>query len=161
MARSLMLRPRRSSRLSVWLIPLLGAAPVSHADDLAGVEDPNRARNNYMLNCQGCHGPNGAGNSLADVPKMQGFLGNFLKVDGGRAFLVQVPGSANTALPDGALAEVLNWMLPTMSGSEMPANFTPYSPEEVSRLRQSPESDVIGRRAALIDDMRKRGILTD
>lgn len=154
MARSLIAWPPTA------LFLLLGALPIQ-AEELAGVEDASRARNNYMLNCQGCHGPNGEGNELAHVPKMQGFVGNFLKVEGGREFVVQVPGSAYAALPDDALAELLNWMLPTMSRGQMPAEFRPYRTKEVSALRQSPETDVIGRRASLIQAMQNQGVATN
>jgi hypothetical protein len=111
-----------------------------------------------MLNCQGCHGPSGEGNETAEVPRMQGFVGKFLTVEGGREFMVQVPGSANTALADSALAEVLNWMLLTMSADEVPANFVPYDAVEVGRLRQTPETNVLGRRAALIEAMGRKRI---
>jgi hypothetical protein len=70
------------------------------------------------------------------------------------------PGSANTALADGALAEVLNWMLLTMSADEVPANFVPYDAAEVGRLRQTPETNVLGRRAALIEAMGRKRIST-
>ena len=148
-------------KFAIALIFLLLAPAVTFAGELSGVEDPIRAKNNYMLNCQGCHGPQGEGNTRAEVPRMQNFVGNFLRVEGGREFMVQVPGSANTALGDQALAELLNWMLPTMSGASLPARFLPYEAEEVSRLRKSPEIDVIGRRAGLIEAMRAQGIEAD
>ena len=147
----------RLIRTSAWLIPLLGIASLSSAENLAGVDDPIRASSNYKLNCRGCHGPIGEGNISADVPRMQGFIGNFLKVDGGREFLVQVPGSATTPLPDDALAELLNWLLLTMGGTSMPEDFSPYDAREVAALRKTPETDVIGRRAALIEAMRNLG----
>ncbi len=149
------------ARPFVWLVPFLCTAPLALAEDMVGVDDPIRAGNNYMLNCRGCHGPNGNGSPVSDVPNMRGFIGNFLKVEGGREFLVQVPGSANTPLSDDALAELLNWMLSVMSGPELPADFTPYGAGEVSALRKTPEADVIGRRAALIEAMRERGIHTE
>ncbi len=120
-----------------------------------GVEDEARARTNYMLNCQGCHGVDGAGNASGDVPLMKGFVGRFLQVPGGREFLVQVPGSANAALTDAALAELLNWMLFRISASELPAGFLPYTGEEVGRLRKTPEADVVGRRAALVREIER------
>jgi cytochrome c553 len=147
-------RSRRPWPLSILLCLPLAAA----AAELPGVDDAGRARTNYMLSCQGCHGPAGEGNALADVPRMRGFVGNFLTVEGGRAFMVQVPGSANSPLSDAALAELLNWMLTTMSGDELPAEFRPFTEGEVSHLRQTPEADVVGRRAALIDAMGQRRI---
>ena len=65
--------------------------------------DENRARTNYMINCQGCHGPTALGSEAADVPRMKDFVGNFLHVPGGRAYLVQVPGSANASISDACL----------------------------------------------------------
>jgi hypothetical protein len=74
-------------------------------------------------------------------------------VAGGREFLVQVPGSANAALNDAALAEVLNWMLPQLSPRQIPADFEPYTEAEVGRLRQHPLENVIAARAKLIAKM--------
>ena len=50
-------------------------------------------------------------------------------------------------------------MLQTLSKDELPASFSPYGAIEVSKLRQAPESDVIGRRAALLAAMRQQGVL--
>ncbi|HEY5645872.1 MAG TPA: hypothetical protein VIS76_08030 [Pseudomonadales bacterium] len=137
---------------------LVACCPAALADSLPGVDNAERARTNYILKCQGCHGPNAEGSHIAQVPRMQGFAGNFLRVPGGREFMVQVPGTATAALSDPALAELLNWLLPTISKVEMPADFAPYSTEEVARLRQSPAIDVGERRAALIDALGMQGI---
>ena len=118
-----------------------------------GVENANRAKVNYMLNCQCCHGPDGTGTNDGSVPTMKNFLGNFLHVEGGREFLVRVPGSANAAMSDAALAEVLNWMLPKISKQQMPRDFKPYTAQEVKRLRAQPLQDVIGERERLIELM--------
>ena len=127
-----------------WLLPFVLAQPL-----YAG-EPPNtqRARVDYMLNCQGCHLPDGDG--AGDVPRMKNFVSNFLKVPGGRAFLVQVPGSANAALDDARLAALLNWMLAEISRDQLPADFRPYSAEEVRAYRATPLRDVLKTRAQLI-----------
>ncbi|MCY3640546.1 MAG: hypothetical protein OXH37_05995 [Gammaproteobacteria bacterium] len=115
----------------------------------AGTEiNADRARINYMLNCQGCHLPRGEG--VGDIPQMENFVGNFLKVSGGRAFLVRVPGSANAALDDAALAELLNWMLLEISADQLPKDFQPYTAAEVGQYRASPLSDVNAVRLPLI-----------
>ena len=101
-----------------------------------------------MLNCQGCHLPDG--DSAGDVPRMKDFVGNFLKVPGGREFLVQVPGSANAALDDARLAELLNWMLAEISAEQLPADFQPYTAAEVGKYRASPLQDVLAVRVRLI-----------
>ena len=124
------------------LVPALGAA------DGAAAVNADRARINYMLNCQGCHLPGGEG--VGDIPQMKNFVGNFLKVPGGRAFLVQVPGSANAALNDAALAELLNWMLAEISAAQLPEDFKPYTAAEVGNYRAAPLSDVNAARIPLI-----------
>ena len=130
---------------AVALVLALGAAN-AWGDDLE-VND-ERARVNYMLNCQGCHLPDGGG--VGDIPRMKDFVGNFLQVPGGREFVVQVPGSANAALDDAALAELLNWMLLEISAAQLPENFAPYTAEEVGRYRAQPLSDVNEVRTGLI-----------
>jgi hypothetical protein len=144
---------------SSLLAVLLAGVPRAYADELPGVVDANRARINYMLNCRGCHGPGGEGNAVGGIPRLAGFVGNFLRVPGGRAYLVQVPGSANAALSDAALAELLNWLLPTMGGDTVPATFDPYETEEVGRLRQTPETDVAGTRSALLQALARQGVV--
>lgn len=116
----------------------------------AGVADANRANINYMLNCQGCHGQSGSESLDGAVPALKDYVANFLRVPGGREFLVQVPGSANAAISDAALAELLNWILQTQSSAQLPAAFEPFTTVEVQKLRQNPEADVVGTRAALV-----------
>ncbi len=104
----------------------------------------------YMMNCQGCHLPNGAGYPARNVPAMAGNLGNFLHVDGGREFLVQVPGSAQSDLSDAQLAAVLNWMLTSFSAEQLPSDWQPYGATEVHQLRKSPLIEVAPVRKHLI-----------
>ncbi|MBM4205665.1 MAG: hypothetical protein FJ194_16190 [Gammaproteobacteria bacterium] len=115
-----------------------------------GVSDPARSRIDYMLHCQGCHGPDGSGTRDGVVPKLEDQLAKFLTVPGGREFLVQVPGSANAALPADRLAAVLNWMVLTFDSSNVPADFSAYSADEVAKFRSTPLSDVSKVRAELI-----------
>jgi mono/diheme cytochrome c family protein len=104
-----------------------------------------------MMNCQGCHLPDGAGFPAHNVPAVAGNLGNFLGVDGGREFLVQVPGSAQSDLDDERLAAVLNWMLVSFSAEQLPADWQHYSAAEVHELRKTPLIEVTPLRAALMD----------
>ena len=105
----------------------------------ASAEDSafNLGRQNYILNCQGCHLPDASG-SPGLVPRISNFVGNFLHVEGGREFIVQVPGSANAPINDQELTDVLNWMLHEFSKAQIPENFAPYTAEEVGRLRRQP-----------------------
>jgi hypothetical protein len=121
------------------------------AGDTAHI-DSNRAQTNYMLNCQGCHLPDGTG-LPGSVPSMRGFVAEFLKVPGGRDFLVQVPGSANAPLSDAELAELLNWILTTMSSEELDDDFDYYTTDEVSRARAIVLKDVAKTRADLVANM--------
>jgi len=104
----------------------------------------------YMLGCQGCHLEDGRGFPQRGVPGLNGFVGNFLKVPGGREYLVQVPGAAQSELSNERLAAVLNWMLRTFSPAELPPDFTPYTAPEVGRLRRSPLVEVAAVRGELL-----------
>ncbi len=119
------------------------------------------ARQNYILNCQGCHLPDAMG-APGLVPRMKDFVGNFLHVEGGREFIVQVPGSANSPISDEELADVLNWMLDKFSKEQVPQGFQPYTGKEIGSLRARPLMDVNGTRAKLIERIQKKlGITED
>ena len=109
------------------------------------------AEADYMLNCQGCHLPNGSGFPARQVPDLRNQMGRFLSVPGGREFLVQVPGSAQTALNDADLARLLNWMLLRFSAAQLPANFQPYTAAEVGALRKQPLARVSEVRSELLE----------
>jgi len=102
-----------------------------------------------MLECQGCHLADGSG-SPNGVPALADFVARFLTVDGGREFLVQVPGSAQSSLGDAELAAVLNWMLREFGPREIAERAPPYTASEVALLRASPLTDVDGARRALV-----------
>ncbi len=137
---------RAAKRTGLVLALLLAAA----GPECVLAEDLNaeRAQVNYMLNCQGCHLADGAG--VGDIPQMQGFVGNFLRVPGGREFVVRVPGVANAPLSDADLAELLNWMLMQISADQLPQDFKPYTAAEVERYRYRPLTDVNAVRVELI-----------
>ena len=101
-----------------------------------------------MLNCQGCHAGDGRG--VGDVPALKGFVGNFLSSNEGRAYLIRVPGSANSPLTDVELAEVVNWILFTMGDKSLSDAFNPLTPEEVQTYRKQPILDAKAERSRLI-----------
>jgi mono/diheme cytochrome c family protein len=125
----------------IALVLLLAAGP-------AWATEPAQA--DYMLNCQGCHLPDGRGFPQRQVPDLRQQMGRFLAVPGGREYLVQVPGSAQSALDDEGLARVLNWMLHNFSGAELPGGFLPYSAAEVGQLRQQPLTNPSSIRVQLL-----------
>lgn len=137
------------SRSTVYGL-VLAHAGISAAGETSGMASDERAQSNYMIHCQGCHMPQGEGTPDGTVPMLAGFVGRFLYVDGGREFLVRVPGSANTLLENRDLAELLNWILSTMSPEELPDSFLPYTPDEVGDLRKSPLAEVAQTRKALV-----------
>lgn len=104
----------------------------------------------YMLACQGCHLADGSGHPAHGVPSLKGYVGNFLRVDGGREFLLRVPGVAQSELSDARLANVLNWMLKTFSPHETPADTPPFTAEEVASLRRQPLVTIAATRQELI-----------
>ena len=132
---------RAVAALAVCLFAL-GAMP-------AFATEPAQA--DYMLNCQGCHLPDGSGFPARQVPDLRGQLSRFLQVPGGREFLVQVPGSAQTALSDAELARLLNWMLASFSVQPLPLDFQPYSESEVGPLRRQPLVNVTKVRNELLE----------
>lgn len=116
---------------------------------LAGTADNARAVFDYQMHCQGCHTPDGTG--AGSVPRMKGHIGVFLDSQAGREFLVRVPGSATSALTDERLAAVLNWIVTTFGEDSVTEPFTPYSAEEVGRLRQRPLNEVDNYRAQILE----------
>lgn len=115
---------------------------------------------NYQLQCAGCHLGNGMGSAANDTPRMTGFVGNFLKVPGGREFLVRVPGMSQSALNNAQLADLLNWLMRKdgLAGKSTPEDYQPYSAEEVAALRAQTMLNLPGTRAELIKKMRAQGI---
>ncbi len=142
------------SAVASWCVVLGLLSPLTAFADgegVAGVTDPAQARIDYMLHCQGCHGPDGAGTTDGVVPRLNGWLSRFLHIPGGREFLIQVPGSANAAISPERLAEVINWMLVSFGPVHLPRDFVAYSAEEISGLRAKPLTDVKVVREKLMD----------
>lgn len=124
---------------------------VTAEQSLNDSEVERRAEFNYKMFCRGCHSPDGGGRN--SVPTMKNFVGHFVRSQEGRDYLVQVPGSANAALDDEQLAQVLNWIIINIGGDSTPANFLPYSAAEVGELRKSPLYEVVEYRKSLVTRM--------
>ncbi len=103
----------------------------------------------YVLNCQGCHLPDGAG-TAGKVPPLKDHVARFLWLPEGRAFLVQVPGVARSALPDDRIAALMNWLVLRFDADHVPKSFKPYTSDEVARLRRHPRTEVAAYRAMLL-----------
>jgi len=106
------------------------------------------ARQDYILNCMGCHLVDGAGAPPA-IPRLKDRVGYFLTIPQGRAYLAQVPGAANSLLDDARLTAVLNWIVTEYAGASRPASWTPYEVVEVAKYRANRPADVDALRHTL------------
>ena len=105
----------------------------------------------YMLNCWGCHRPNGEG-IPGTAPALRG-AADFLRVPGGREYLISVPGVALSALSNEQVADVMNWILKSFSKDRLPADFKPYTAGEIARARTTHLMDIKTARANLVSEM--------
>jgi hypothetical protein len=104
---------------------------------------------NYALQCMGCHTPDGAG--VPDrVPSIRDTLVPLASMAEGRRYLVQVPGSAQSTLSNAELAELLNWMIRTLSAVTPPSTLTPFTEAEVREYRAHTLSQVRATRERLL-----------
>ncbi|MDJ0852713.1 MAG: hypothetical protein QNK04_30455 [Myxococcota bacterium] len=108
----------------------------------------------YMLECQGCHLPDGAGSPGA-VPDLRASLPVLVGTPDGRSYLVRVPGSASSPLSDAALAAVLNWMVANFAAGV--EGFEPFSEQEVASQRGRPLLHVEALRERLLGSAEAAG----
>lgn len=111
-------------------------------------------RINYMLQCQGCHGPDGRGEP-GHVPSIRATLAPLSQFPAGRRYLLQVPGVALSTLSDEELSELLNWMIPAFAGIE-PGGFRAFTAAEVGRYRHTPLVEISATRARLMRQLQVR-----
>lgn len=125
--------------------------------DAPSVAPTSSARAAYVAHCAGCHGLDGSGSVIGHVPDMRA-LGGFLRLEGGREFLIKVPGVMGSGLSDRDVALVSNWVLTTLAAPSVPAGHRPYGAEEVAQARARPLLDVAAARRRLVEQARERGI---
>lgn len=125
-----------------------------YAAPMKGVENPAYTQTLYLMHCQGCHLPKGQG-AAGRVPNMQGYLGNFLKVSGGREFLIQVPGSANAPVDNQDLAQLLNWMLAKFSPTLLDSDWQAFTANEINKHRAGVLKEVIEHRITLVNKIKR------
>ena len=109
---------------------------------------------NYMLHCMGCHLADGSGGP-PDVPDVRGEMGRLLAVEGGRQYLVQVPGAAQAPVSDAELAGIVNYMLESFNGETLPEDYRPLTEDEVAGWRKDWLPDVSAVRRVLIGRVEK------
>jgi mono/diheme cytochrome c family protein len=133
------------------------AALASAAASQAQAYDAALARQDWVLNCMGCHTADGSG-IPGKVPPLRNSLGHFVSLPQGREFVMRVPGAANSALSDAELANVLNWLLATMNEQSRPASFKPYTAEEIAAHRRPALTDVARTRTKLVKALQENGV---
>lgn len=126
---------------------LVFASALSLADDV-------QARLNYTLHCRGCHLADGRGAPEA-VPDFSVNMAHYLHTEGGREYVVQVPGAANAPLSDEQLADVINWIYGNLPVGEIVGEYQPFSSEEVASYRQIPLVNVQESRKVLLQRIRE------
>jgi len=110
------------------------------------------AQNLYTLNCWGCHRSNGEG--IPDTAPPLRNAADFLRVQGGREYLIRVPGVSQSMLTDADSALVMNWIIETFSEGRVPADFKPYTAAEIHAARAQPHLfDITKVRSRLLEEM--------
>lgn len=119
------------------------------AAGLAGAQDGKAI---YDANCAACHQPDGAG-ALGLAPPLAGTLGKRMAVPEGRKYLpgIVIAGLAGKLeskgviyegimpswqqFSDAELAAVLNYVLTTFNGADLPDGFKPIEADELAAPR--------------------------
>ena len=122
----------------------LGAAALAWGAAAALAADPAY---NYMLRCVGCHTFAGVAPPLGRIPELKDTVGHFARLPEGRRYLANVPGIVSAGLSPGETAALLNWLIETYGGTSRPADYRPFTAEEVTALRNPPPHDVMRLRA--------------
>lgn len=145
--------------LALLALPLGGtASPVEAGRDTSRLRPNGHSPElNYRQYCSGCHLEDGSGAPAKGIPNMRGVLGHFLRVEGGREFIVRVPGVSHTPLADADVAELMNWLLSGIAQPSLPAQAEPYTAAEIGRLRRTRMVDIPGTRAGLVARLREAG----
>ena len=135
-------------RASLLLACVAAATPAAAwALERPESKDPQQ---NYILFCAGCHTPDGSG-AAHRVPSLRETLPQFMKVAGGREYLVHVPGVANSQLSAAAMAEVMNWCSQRFAPDLVSAGWAPYTAEEIAAARRTPQLAIKHMRHRLIE----------
>jgi hypothetical protein len=108
---------------------------------LAETPEPLTPRATYLLNCGGCHGLEGVSNSRL-VPDLKDQVGFFLNLPEGRKYVVRLPNVAFSMTTDEALTGLMNYVVFTLGGADVPKGAKPYTVSEVSQLRRMPLTEV-------------------
>ena len=116
------------------------------------------AQRDYVLYCQGCHGADGFGIEHR-VPALRESVARLMQTDDGREFLLRVPGAANSALSDQALAAVVNWLVTRFDPAPESLHRAEFSAAEVAAARRRPLVGVHRARLAISSRLTAAGLV--
>jgi hypothetical protein len=125
------------------------AVALAYATAAANAAQGYQPAVNFELHCMGCHLADGSGES-GRVPSIRRSLAVFSATPEGRAYVIRVPGVAQSPLSDEETAALLNWIARNLSEAAPPAGFTDYSVAEVAAGRAHPLVQVSRVRARLL-----------
>lgn len=111
---------------------------------------PNTSAFDYRMNCEGCHAVAGAGVE-PHVPALKNNLAPFLRTPAGREYLIRVPGVRQISISNAKVADLLNYVVFTLSDIEETQGVRPFSEAEVATYRQRAFLDVPAARARAMD----------
>jgi mono/diheme cytochrome c family protein len=124
-----------------------GRVPREHDTDI-GARSTGDPALDYVLHCQGCHQAGGVGLEGA-VPALKASVARVVSAPGGREYVTRVPGVAQSQLDDAAVARLLNWIVAYYDAEHLPADFRPFTAEEIAAGRKRPLVNASQARAAL------------
>ena len=140
---------------------VLAAAAVGLTVAWAGAAAAAEPAYNYMLRCVGCHTSAGVSPPLGRIPGLKDTVGHFARAPEGRRYLANVPGIVSAQLSPAETAALLNWLIETYGGASVPADYRPFTAEEVKALRSPAPDDVMRLRAAARARLAEQGYHID
>lgn len=123
--------------------------PATNAEQLQYFLSNEGAYKDYMLQCAGCHRFDGIGAENRGIPSFVNSIGLFTRIAEGRAYMVRVPGAAQSQINNNDLALVLNWIVAKYSPEEYNGNYRPFTAAEVGASRPYRFDDVAVERKKL------------
>ncbi|MEE4299715.1 MAG: hypothetical protein V2J24_09755, partial [Pseudomonadales bacterium] len=97
--------------------------------------------------CGGCHLEGGTGDP-PEVPDLTADVDRLVLAPGGRAYLAQVPGSAQAPFSDDKLAGVLNYIVREFNPELV--DFAPFTGEEIAGYRGTTLLDPLSARKQIL-----------
>lgn len=148
---------RRRLAAAILLCATRAVAGEGAADGSSAAQLRQAVRADYVLQCAGCHRVDGRGSSRHGIPDFRDSVGAFARLPAGREYLIRVPGAAQSQLDNAELAAVLNWVLEEFSPAQLPADFRPYTEQEVAAARPRRYEDVVPVRHGLAKALSDQG----